>query len=1192
MKPQGLSRTFVTQWTLTPDGVALPIVGVAPMNRSLMGVDLLSLVNLSALVPLLTNNATLSSPPTSSAALGLPLPSLWLCIPTYRASQLLVVVSVASLSSSVEPLPTAYESEIRLALAGDDEPDVVVLVPANPCTTKPPRSASSHGPPRPPPPPPPPRRSDVQLVAGEALVNYFRFVDQDYTVTCVPSSEAVDGASSPSLLVLVVLIPVLTAVLTSALLAASYLSHKRGASPPPPPSNPSPSTFEASPPSAFLYKDVSPPPNLNVFGFYLDKLNNPLHMILSLLAFLEESSGPSVDVELLHLIREQAKVMAAVVGDAMEVRGIEQGAAGDCAQVDVAALVVDAVENWRRQGQAKGVGVTTWVDASLPLAYGDARKLSQAVSALVSTAIHLSHMGTVALSIAPARYQGEGLTVAQVQGVAAVEGERAASSSSGSSSPQNKLRRALHVNTGRGRATSLVLSSPAASLPSPSACSPSSSSSLTDLTLCVKVRSTGCHIPRKSLASLFDPSLAPSASSPPLMGLMVVHKLMRSLGGRIEVRGSPHATTFYLIVTLSLTPPSTATYSIDPIASPVASDPVPLDDDEYLVLVDGDEGGVKVAPLPLEHAMGCGAPVVLDAGAADQAAEGEVVREANKPPADGEGGPDAEEARDDCKAELTTANLQSTSYLSLPLLSLSSHETPQPSLLLVTRQTPSPASVLSSMSSFQLYTPRPLIGRSYTEAVASTFHSLPLHSLSTTTLPSFSPSTGTVSVGPVWGSGSPPTRPSTSVLRRKSLVNELAMMTRQGAAARFKARTEGSGFDAGDAAGEEPPLSLLAGSRRLSEALLAGEAMEPATAATTCTSSSSSHSSPQQPFGRCASAPGTMGPGALLRDGGVKQLTPAPPLTTPPEETQQLSVASSAASSTEATPHLLKRSQTTVPVEAAVPTSVPAPLRVLSMPTTPSTAALPDSATLSPACSSSSLASSPSPSAASTPRLLRRARTAAGAKRSPESGRVDPLRVEAVQRLLRSRSVLVVDDTHTNLKIACSMLPAFDLVTATDGLQAVQAFKANAGIETVQDREERERRERERVASGASLHSTGRIPAAQPPHAVAPFAFILCDVSMPVMDGLDATRAIRTLEKAHGLTPIPIIAVTANSTWGDRISTSGAGMELLLAKPFNVTELYDAIEAAVQQRRDKNAAEVGADVKPEPIATSGFAEEK
>jgi CheY-like chemotaxis protein len=74
---------------------------------------------------------------------------------------------------------------------------------------------------------------------------------------------------------------------------------------------------------------------------------------------------------------------------------------------------------------------------------------------------------------------------------------------------------------------------------------------------------------------------------------------------------------------------------------------------------------------------------------------------------------------------------------------------------------------------------------------------------------------------------------------------------------------------------------------------------------------------------------------------------------------------------------------------------------------------------------------------------------------------------------------------------------------------------------------------------------------------------ILMDMQMPVMDGLDATRAIRALEKAGQHTPI--VAMTANAMESDRQLCLDAGMDDYLSKPFKFGELRAILEKAVRQ---------------------------
>ena len=75
----------------------------------------------------------------------------------------------------------------------------------------------------------------------------------------------------------------------------------------------------------------------------------------------------------------------------------------------------------------------------------------------------------------------------------------------------------------------------------------------------------------------------------------------------------------------------------------------------------------------------------------------------------------------------------------------------------------------------------------------------------------------------------------------------------------------------------------------------------------------------------------------------------------------------------------------------------------------------------------------------------------------------------------------------------------------------------------------------------------------------APFALILMDMQMPVMDGLEATRQIRSYEAAHGQPRRPIIAMTANAMQGDRETCVEAGMDDYVSKPIKADALYERI---------------------------------
>lgn len=77
-------------------------------------------------------------------------------------------------------------------------------------------------------------------------------------------------------------------------------------------------------------------------------------------------------------------------------------------------------------------------------------------------------------------------------------------------------------------------------------------------------------------------------------------------------------------------------------------------------------------------------------------------------------------------------------------------------------------------------------------------------------------------------------------------------------------------------------------------------------------------------------------------------------------------------------------------------------------------------------------------------------------------------------------------------------------------------------------------------------------------HPAGAFDIILMDVRMPVMDGYEATRAIRACDHPQA-TSIPIVAMTGNAFSEDEEKSYGAGMDDHLTKPIVPAKLYETI---------------------------------
>ncbi|MFW2367015.1 MAG: response regulator [Desulforhopalus sp.] len=118
--------------------------------------------------------------------------------------------------------------------------------------------------------------------------------------------------------------------------------------------------------------------------------------------------------------------------------------------------------------------------------------------------------------------------------------------------------------------------------------------------------------------------------------------------------------------------------------------------------------------------------------------------------------------------------------------------------------------------------------------------------------------------------------------------------------------------------------------------------------------------------------------------------------------------------------------------------------------------------------------------------------------------------------------VLVAEDNLTNQKLIVGMMHKFGcrVTLASDGKEAVEAADENE------------------------------------------FDLIFMDCQMPVMDGYQATGAIRRLEEERGEDErIPIVALTANALSGDREKCLSAGMDDYLSKPFKQGDILKVLEA-------------------------------
>jgi len=135
---------------------------------------------------------------------------------------------------------------------------------------------------------------------------------------------------------------------------------------------------------------------------------------------------------------------------------------------------------------------------------------------------------------------------------------------------------------------------------------------------------------------------------------------------------------------------------------------------------------------------------------------------------------------------------------------------------------------------------------------------------------------------------------------------------------------------------------------------------------------------------------------------------------------------------------------------------------------------------------------------------------------------------KAVSYDFTGKRVLVVEDSEINIEIAKNILlhKNFEVEVALNGEEAVSAFES---------------------------------------HEVGYYDVILMDIRMPVMDGLEATKAIRGMESRPDGSKIPIVAMTANAFEEDVKKSLEAGMNGHLSKPIDIKKMYALLDMLLNE---------------------------
>ncbi|KAI7477837.1 hypothetical protein KC351_g8628 [Hortaea werneckii] len=82
-----------------------------------------------------------------------------------------------------------------------------------------------------------------------------------------------------------------------------------------------------------------------------------------------------------------------------------------------------------------------------------------------------------------------------------------------------------------------------------------------------------------------------------------------------------------------------------------------------------------------------------------------------------------------------------------------------------------------------------------------------------------------------------------------------------------------------------------------------------------------------------------------------------------------------------------------------------------------------------------------------------------------------------------------------------------------------------------------------------------------------PFDFILMDIGMPLLNGIDATRVIRALETERSCPRMLIVALTAWDDAATRAEAQAAGMDIFMPKPVNFADLKGLVDRLVEGKK-------------------------